>query len=170
MPHKGAEEEHPQNHLIILISLFSFVIVMILDLTWFKLTDFLVEYVAFWMRFLLFIIFFGFGIFLLRESDKIVFDDEKSKNVVREGVYGIIRHPMYAGMYFIFLGFIFLTLSLISLLPCIISFIIMDKISTRYEEGKLIKKYGKDYIKYRREVGKWFPKNEEKKFNKKILN
>ena len=71
------------------------------------------------------------------------------------GVYGWIRHPMLAG------GFWFL----VSLPPTINNFVFLTFysiymfIGMYYEEERLIRVFGEDYIQYKKIVGALFPKH-----------
>lgn len=77
---------------------------------------------------------------------------EKS-NLITQGVYRIVRHPIYCGTLIIFLGLIIWTNAFISLLYFPIS-VLLYFIMTVYEEKSLIREYGQEYMDYQKQVRK----------------
>lgn len=79
--------------------------------------------------------------------------DEKMTLVI-EGPYKYMRHPIlfFSGMFLIFrpvMGLFYLT--------CLICIILYIYIGSFYEEKRLIEKFGERYIKYQKEVPRFFP-------------
>lgn len=77
---------------------------------------------------------------------------EKS-TLITQGVYGIVRHPIYFGTILTFLGLILFTNALLSLLYFPIS-IALYFLMTIYEEKSLISEYGQEYVVYQKTVRK----------------
>ncbi|RPA67708.1 isoprenylcysteine carboxylmethyltransferase family protein [Cyclobacteriaceae bacterium YHN15] len=79
-------------------------------------------------------------------------DDLEEVHVfVRKGLHQYIRHPLYAGLVLIFLGFFFFEPVLASLihLACLVIYL---PFGIYFEEKKLIRIYGDTYIQYKKEV------------------
>lgn len=76
--------------------------------------------------------------------------------VLDTGVFAFVRHPMYLGALLIYVGFIFATLSLISLAIWVGFFFVYDRMAS-FEEKDLIRMFGEAYLDYQRRVPKWFP-------------
>lgn len=84
---------------------------------------------------------------------------ELSKNhrLIQKGPYKIVRHPLYVSYLLILVGLSLILLIYWLLIPAI--FIIIGVYPTaKTEEEFLIQKYGEEYIKYKRNVGMFFPK------------
>ncbi|MFY0594138.1 methyltransferase family protein [Roseivirga sp.] len=74
-----------------------------------------------------------------------------------EGLQSRIRHPLYTGTLMIFIGY-FVYNPLLSSAVTLISLFIYLPIGIRLEEQKLIKKFGEQYLSYKRNVPSLFPK------------
>ena len=79
------------------------------------------------------------------------------KLVVR-GVYRHVRNPMIAGVHLVLLGEAFLTASL----PLFALFLVGGVINAVYiplsEERGLVKRFGDEYLTYKRNVPRWVPR------------
>jgi protein-S-isoprenylcysteine O-methyltransferase Ste14 len=83
--------------------------------------------------------------------------NEKQKNLVNKGLYKYIRHPSYTGMILTLIG---LPLALGAWAGAIIVFIvslIAYSFRIKEEERMLVKKFGKEYIEYKKHTWKFFP-------------
>ena len=95
--------------------------------------------------------------YLARTGLSIVFGEEREKlEVIRKGVFGIVRHPVYFSEVLLYLGFIILSMSLASAVVAIFATIFLYYIS-RYEERLLLLHLGDEYKQYMREVPMWIP-------------
>lgn len=74
-------------------------------------------------------------------------------SLITQGVYRIVRHPIYCGTLITFLGLILWTNTFVSLFYFPIS-ILLYFIMTVYEEKSLIGEYGQEYIDYQKRVRK----------------
>jgi protein-S-isoprenylcysteine O-methyltransferase Ste14 len=75
--------------------------------------------------------------------------------LVEGGVYGLVRHPIYAGLIIGALGWALLTNSLLALALAVALLAFFD-IKSRREERALLARFPK-YAEYRRRVRKFFP-------------
>jgi protein-S-isoprenylcysteine O-methyltransferase Ste14 len=77
---------------------------------------------------------------------------------VVQGVYRHVRNPMIAGVFFVLLGETVLAASL-PLLGWFIVFVVGNAIYIPVaEEPGLVKRFGDDYLAYRRDVPRWIPR------------
>ncbi len=103
---------------------------------------------------------------LALSAHKAVFGKAVQKpKVITEGVYSLVRHPMYLGSWLFFFGLIIITLSLTSAAVSIVIFLFYYLVSI-YEEKLLLQKFGIEYQKYQAQVPMFFPL----KFGKKRLS
>ncbi|MCS5490720.1 methyltransferase family protein [Algoriphagus limi] len=84
-------------------------------------------------------------------------DDSKSEHLIVSGWYKRIRHPLYAGLVLIFIGYFLVSGTYTSLvhLGCLIIYL---PIGIYFEEKNLIAQFGQDYLNYRKEVPAIIPK------------
>lgn len=165
MPHdRGAGAEHPKVHLYHLISIALFIPVFILDALIFNISTFLQAYIHLFIRIILFIFFLTLAIIFFMLSHRAVFPEEyKEKKLVKTGIYAHIRHPMYIGTPLIFIAFILLAMSLISIIPLVINLILFNTVMT-YEEKDLERIFGQEYLEYKKKVHRWVPRLTPAKF------
>jgi protein-S-isoprenylcysteine O-methyltransferase Ste14 len=80
---------------------------------------------------------------------------QRSTSVVRDGVYGLTRNPMYLGFLFALLGW-GLYLGQLSALPLLIPFMVwLTRFQIIPEERALRDRFGADYEHYCRAVRRW---------------
>ena len=79
------------------------------------------------------------------------------QGVVRSSVFRFVRHPIYLSEILLYLGLLFLNISLAAALVWIAAIIFLHYIS-RYEERLLLARFGKEYEQYMRDVPMWFPR------------
>lgn len=72
-----------------------------------------------------------------------------------DGIYHLMRHPIYAGIIYFAIGFALYKLNFTKLLLSIV-LILFFELKTIYEEKKLVLKFP-DYDEYRRNTEKFFP-------------
>lgn len=96
--------------------------------------------------------------YLAKKGLTIVFGEKIEKPaVIREGVFGLVRHPIYLGEIFFFLGFLILSLSLAAMAVWVVAVAFLHFIA-KHEEKLLLARFGEDYEKYLREVPMWLPR------------
>lgn len=89
---------------------------------------------------------------------RIVFGEvRETPSVIRKGVFGVVRHPIYLSEVLLYLGLFMLNMSLAAgaMLLCTTAFLYY---LSRYEERLLLKHFGDDYMSYARDVGMWVPR------------
>ncbi|MCM8567986.1 isoprenylcysteine carboxylmethyltransferase family protein [Gramella jeungdoensis] len=80
----------------------------------------------------------------------------KNSQLVKNGLYKYVRHPIYSGILIALTGFAIYTSSGYRVMLTIVLYILFD-IKSNYEEKLLTKRY-KDYKEYRRKTGRFFPR------------
>ena len=97
------------------------------------------------------------ALYLARTSLRIVFrDTRETRQVIREGVFGIVRHPMYLSEILLYLGLLLFSLSLAAACVWGLAIAFLHVIA-RYEERQLLAHFGDDYRNYMQEVPMWWP-------------
>lgn len=77
--------------------------------------------------------------------------------LVRSGVYRVVRHPIYTSMLFVLLGTGFIFTPLPMLVVAVLVFIIGTEIRVRIEDGLLASRFGAEFHQYRRSVPAYLP-------------
>lgn len=95
----------------------------------------------------------------------------KNDEVVRAGMFSVVRNPLYVFSFIATLG-IGMQSGMISLLIILVAaYIIYYKFVVAREEAFLENKFGKSYIDYKKDVPRWIPKlslwNEPEQFDAK---
>ncbi len=81
----------------------------------------------------------------------------KKSELIREGPYSIMRHPLYT---FSFVGIVGIGLAsenLLILAALVAFFLLYYPVAVRREEAKLIEKFGNPYVEYRAKVPAFIP-------------
>jgi protein-S-isoprenylcysteine O-methyltransferase Ste14 len=105
--------------------------------------------------------------YLARKGLAIVFGEHRNEPVViREGVFSVVRHPIYLSEILFYLGLLMLSPSLAAIWVWIVAVGFLHYIS-RYEEKLLLARFGEEYRQYMEDVPMWIPKF--RKNNKKVL-
>jgi len=140
-----------------LILLVIFFVVWITDSFVFKYSTFLIQYVSNYIRVPIALIILVISGLLAWAGLKIVFGEIKEEpQVIITGVFSIVRHPIYLSLILFYLGFILLSLSLLSTLVWFIIIIFYYMIS-RYEEKLLTQRFRSAYEEYKKKVPMLFP-------------
>ncbi len=154
----GIGDEHPQAHVIMIFCAILFITIWILDSFLFHISIGLTKNNNLLLRLVLFLFITILSVKLGMSSHKDIFDHPKdSSSLVTNGVFSYIRHPMYLSILLIKLAFVLLTMSLVSIIPWVISVLLYDKVAS-YEERELEKILGKEYVEYKKKVSRWIPK------------
>jgi len=150
-----------------------FIIVWVLDSFVFKYSTFLNNYIPLAVQLILGSIMLIIAFYFARNGMKIIFGEVQEKpSVIRKGVLGIVRHPIYLSEIVFYLGLIFYRTSLAAAVIWIIAIVFLHYIS-RFEEKLLLARFGDDYKQYMRDVPMYFPKlirhKSKTSINKNIL-
>jgi protein-S-isoprenylcysteine O-methyltransferase Ste14 len=87
---------------------------------------------------------------------------EAGDRLVTNGIYGRIRHPVYASLILFLTGALLIGLSAATLLFFVL-FIAALAVRINREEKFLLEKFGEDYARYARKVPRFLPRITEKK-------
>jgi hypothetical protein len=82
----------------------------------------------------------------------------KNVRMVNSGPYGLLRNPMYAGRFFVGLGFVLLLQRWYLVLAYVVTFALYAQVRVLGEEARLRDLFGEDYLAYCRSVNRWFPR------------
>ena len=89
---------------------------------------------------------------------RIVFGEvRETPSVIRKGIFGVVRHPIYLSEVLLYFGLLMLSISLAAGVVWIGAAAFLHFLS-RYEERLLLRRFGEGYITYMREVGMWIPR------------
>ena len=97
------------------------------------------------------------GFFSLAGMRKVFNEVREKPEVIRRGVFSIVRHPVYLGEILLYMGFLFFSLSIASAFVWLLAVIFLYYIS-RYEEKILLDYFGDEYRTYMKEVPMWIPR------------
>jgi len=154
---KDIAGEHKISDLGQLFFLITFLLIWGLDSFYFKFSTFLADYGYIYIRAPIAAILFLIAGFLAYKGLKQVFKEVRdSPEVIKIGVFAYSRHPIYLASILVYVGWILLTMSLISLGYWVFIVIFYEYIAT-YEEKLLLKQFGKEYEDYKKQVPKWIP-------------
>jgi len=134
-----------------------FAVIWIGDSFFLRLTTFPNQYVPNIVRLPL-----GAGLLILsgwmaRAGLNVVFGEEReTPEVIRKGVFGIVRHPIYLSEILLYLGLLILSMSLAAAVVWLMAIGFLYYIS-RHEERLLLERFGGEYERYMREVPMWLP-------------
>lgn len=154
--------EHEIGDLGQIIFCVLFLATWIIDSFFLKYTVFLNNFIPYAIRGVLGgLLLIGSGFFSLNGLKVIFLEKRDQPEVISEGVFGLVRHPIYFGEMLCYAGLMFLSISIAAGLVLIaaVSFLIFI---SQYEEKLLLERFGVKYIVYMEDVPMLFPK-----FNKK---
>lgn len=150
--------EHKIGDIGQLILFILFLIVWIGDSFFLHYSTFLAERITIYVRVPIFIITFIAGAYIARTGLAVVFGKIREEPyVIRDGVFAVVRHPIYLSALLLYVSLFILTTSLISFALFILIFLFYHFIS-RHEEKLLVAKFGDEYEKYMADVPMWLPK------------
>lgn len=84
------------------------------------------------------------------------FKRDLSEGLKTTGVQAKVRHPLYTGTLLVVVGYVFFNPQLTSL-TILAALLVYLPFGIRWEEKKLIKMYGEEYVEYRNSVPALFP-------------
>jgi len=149
--------EHAFSDMGQLILLVVFLIVWIADSFVFKYSTFLTQYVSNYIRVPIALIILTISGLLAGFGLNTVFGKTREEpQVITTGVFSIVRHPIYLSSILLYLGFILLSLSLLSVLVWIL-IIVFYYVISRYEEKLLTQRFGSIYEEYKKKVPMLLP-------------
>ncbi len=151
-------EGHPYADLGQAILLLVFLVVWITDSFFVKYSILFSDYSFLFIRIPLAMAVLFIAVYLAKQGLSFVYSEVRNKpSVIRKGVFGIVRHPVYLGAILLYPVFLLVSLSIIATLIWIIVILFYCYLC-KYEEKQLLKKYGKEYEIYVTEVPMLFPR------------
>ena len=150
--------EHVLGDIGQFILLMIFLAVWIIDSFVARYSTFLAAYIPLFLRLPVALFILVCSGYFARSGLRIVFGEIREQPMVlRQGVFKVVRHPIYFGSILLYLGLSIATASLAAMLVWmgILSFY---HFISRYEEKLLLNRFGAEYEKYMSEVPMWMPK------------
>ncbi len=150
--------EHKLNDPIQIILFIIFFAIWILDTFIFHFSHLPLDGFPNSLRISLSIVIFILGGLLAQSGLHIVFKRHRNQpKVIREGVFKIIRHPIYLGAIIFYLIPLICRFSIAAAFFWII-IILYYNFMAKYEEKLLLQKFGLEYKKYKNDVPMWIPR------------
>ena len=151
------DTELPHAHLLQVVYLILFSIVWLLDSFIFNLSTFLTNFIPLMLRIVFALILLTLGFVMTALGHWLLFNKKLWPGLVIVGIFAHVRHPMYLGYILAYLGGIVGTMSLLSIIPWLFIIHLYNKMAD-YEEQELERKFGREYLEYKRKVPKWIPR------------
>jgi protein-S-isoprenylcysteine O-methyltransferase Ste14 len=140
-----------------------FIGVWITDTFFLKFSTMFSQYIPDYVKIPVAVILFAIAGYLAIKGMGIVFGKVRETPVViRDGVFSVVRHPIYLSEILVYLGFLIMGLSLACVFIWIIIIAFFQYIS-RHEEKLLLARFGDDYRQYMKDVPMWIPQPWRKK-------
>jgi protein-S-isoprenylcysteine O-methyltransferase Ste14 len=150
--------EHPFGDMGQLVFLLLFLIVWTLDSFILKFSACVPCLVPLEIRLGISVLIAIFGIILAKKGSDIIFGEvRETPSVVRHGVFGIMRHPLYTAALSFYLSLIIATRSLLAIIV-FFGILAFYNFIAQYEESRLTDRFGEAYKAYIQEVPRWFPR------------
>lgn len=100
----------------------------------------------------------GAAVYFAEEGMRIVFGERRVvPAVITGGVFSRVRHPVYLGCILFYVGLVFFTLSIFSVLV-LLAIVIFYHYIARHEERLVLAKFGAAYEEYMKSVPMWIPR------------
>jgi protein-S-isoprenylcysteine O-methyltransferase Ste14 len=104
------------------------------------------------------VVFLSIAAYCAWSGLRIVFGDvRKTPSVIRKGVFGVVRHPIYLSEVLLYLGLFMINTSLAAFVVLVGASMFLYYLS-RHEEKLLLQRFRNDYRSYIRDVGMWIPR------------
>ncbi|NQT27356.1 isoprenylcysteine carboxylmethyltransferase family protein [candidate division KSB1 bacterium] len=150
--------EHPFGDMGQLIFLVFFLVVWVLDSFLLKFSTCVPCLVPPEIRIGVSIFIAIIGVILAKNGHDIVFGEVREPpSVIRKGVFGVMRHPLYTAALLFYLALIVTTRSFLAILVFVGITAFYNYIA-RHEESKLLHLFGEEYRTYMQDVPRWFPR------------
>lgn len=150
--------EHPWGDRGQLVALAAFLAVWILDSFVFRISTFLARSVGLAVRLAASGMVMAGAACLVQGAHRVISHGPRpTPELIADGAFARLRHPLYAGSILFYLALVLSTLSLAALAVWIGLAVFYDVIAS-YEERWLIGAIGTPYEDYRRRVPKWIPR------------
>ncbi len=102
----------------------------------------------------------GFGImmwgwWLFREYSVAICPTATTSQLITSRIYRLTRNPMYLGMTMMLLGIALFLGSAPYYVAAVVFFSVINAVFCPYEETKLVKLFGEEYLRYQGKVRRW---------------
>ena len=155
--------EHPLGDAGQIVLLLIFLAIWTADSFILKCSTFISAYFSFYFRIPLAIITLFISGYLAGSGLRMVFGEIREEPIViREGVFSMVRHPIYLSAILLYLALLFLSPSIFATVVWFLIIVFYIYIS-KYEEKMLIEKFGNTYMDYIREVPMLIPRIDRSK-------
>lgn len=135
-----------------------FLVTWVADTFFFKYTTCLNQYVPIGVRIPLGIAVLVLAGYLAKTGMAMVFGEERDSPVmVTEGVFSVIRHPIYLGELLLYVGLLVWSISLAAAVVWVLAIGFLHYIS-RHEESLMLGIFGQEYERYMHQVPMWLPR------------
>jgi protein-S-isoprenylcysteine O-methyltransferase Ste14 len=162
---KDLAGEHALGDLGQIIFLVIFLVVWITDSFFVKFSTQFSEYAPLYIRIPLAFIILIIGGYLAKKGLITVFAEVREKPIViRNGVFSIVRHPIYLGAILFYLSLLVVFFSIVSIFVWVI-IILFYIYLCKHEEKLLLVKFGSDYEQYKLETPMLLPRLIRRKNN-----
>ena len=94
---------------------------------------------------------------LFKSGHEAVIGEQRPIRILASGAFAYVRHPLYLGSILVYFGLSVSTASLFCLALLVVIVLFYNYIAD-YEEKLMEAKFGQDYIAYRLNTGRWFPR------------
>ena len=149
--------EHKLGDIGQVVAALIFIVVWILDVFLLRWTTFLDDLIPLWIRIPVGVLLLIPSLLLAWKSTAIVFGEVREPpDVIRTGLYAIIRHPMYLSEIMLYCAIFCVSMSLAAFGVLLIALVFL-RFLCRFEERLLISRFGNDYRRYMRDVPMWIP-------------
>ncbi|MFX1376222.1 MAG: methyltransferase family protein [Promethearchaeota archaeon] len=101
-------------------------------------------------------------IFIIISHQALFKSHRPAQSLVTDGILQYVRNPMYLGILLIYVSFICLSISLISIAFFILVFLVYNWM-VNFEEKILADLFNTQWFEYKKQVPKWFPNPFRKK-------
>jgi len=89
--------------------------------------------------------------------NRAVSEDRQVRYIMKNGLYGVVRHPFYLSLILIILSLVGLLRSYALLLGWVVMTVLLV-VEARREEKELVEEFGEEYTVYQRRAGMFLPK------------
>ncbi|OGD37938.1 MAG: hypothetical protein A2V45_06410 [Candidatus Aminicenantes bacterium RBG_19FT_COMBO_58_17] len=159
-----SDGEHPHGDRGQIAFFVIFLIVWALDSFVFHGTTMLAAVVPLSVRLTAAGLTFLLTVYLVEKGHRVISDDSfGDKELIKDGVFARLRHPLYGGSLLFYLSLFLATLSLAALAVWCLMAVFYNVIAA-YEERLLLEKFGDEYLEYQHKVPRWFPRIRSAKF------
>jgi protein-S-isoprenylcysteine O-methyltransferase Ste14 len=154
---KDRNGEHPFGDAGQAILFIVFLAVWVADSFFLRWSTFLARRIPLVARLVLLALALFTAAFLFRSAGALIRHGQRQDQVLETGAFRYVRHPLYLGVFLVYLGMIVVTASLVSLAVFVGIFFFYNYIAS-YEERLMEAWFTEAYRSYKARTGRWVPK------------